>query len=379
MVHGAHDGSLYGVFGNTTGGNLNRIGSLPAKDADKFCHTLDRIVRDSFTQDYWDITLPNRLDTSSAKSPPLAAYWAALNILDAEVLFSEQKVSDMLDPVVTPVKDIERHHLFPKAYLKSLDVTDNSRVNAIANMAFVDWADNLAISSKSPAEYWARMANFVDSQRLKRQIYWHALPVGWEQLDYDEFCERRRKLIAQVVREGFERLWETRAGSPLEQASIQDVVDDGESNILEFKERARWSHGTDKKGKREQIIVKSVAGFMNSEGGSLLIGVSDNGTATGLEEDYATLSNGNRDGFGRFLTQLIGDKISGPSAALCRISFHEADGKDVCRVDVAASAKPVFSCPANSKEFTDFWVRQGNKTEQLHGNEFLDYKEIHWG
>ncbi len=54
--------------------DLNRIGVIPAGHAEKFCQTLDRIVRDTFTQDYWDITLPNRLDTSSPKSPPLAAY-----------------------------------------------------------------------------------------------------------------------------------------------------------------------------------------------------------------------------------------------------------------------------------------------------------------
>ena len=359
--------------------DLNRIASLPPGDSDKYCGTLDRIVRDTFTQDYWEITLPNRLDTSSAKSPPLAAYWAALNILDADVLFSEQKVSGMLDPVVTPVKDMERHHLFPKAYLASVGITDNARVNAIANMAFVDWADNSTISGKSPQDYWPKMTERLDASRLARQVHWHALPVGWEQLDYDEFCEKRRRLIGRVVKEGFERLWETGVTTPSKRVSIRDLIADGESNVLEFKERARWSHGTDKKGKSEQIVVKSVAGFMNGEGGSLVIGVADDGTVTGLEADYATLSKGNRDGFELFLTQLIGDKISGPSPALCRISFHEVDGKDVCRIDVAASSKPVFACPVNSKEFTDFWVRQGNKTEQFYGSELVEYTEHHWG
>ena len=285
----------------------------------------------------------------------------------------------MLDPVVTLVKDMERHHLFPKAHLASRGITDNARVNAIANMAFVDWADNSAISSKPPQEYWPQMTPRMDADRLRRQVHWHALPVGWEQLDYAEFCEKRRVRIGQVIREGFERLWETQPTVPIERVLIQELIANSESNILEFKERARWSHGTEKKGKSEQIIVKSVAGFMNSEGGTLLIGVADDGTVTGIEADYATLSNGDRDSFERFLTQLIADKISGPSPALCRISFHEVDGKDICQIAVAASAKPVFSCPANSRELTDFWVRQGNKTEQFHGSELFDYKEDHWG
>jgi len=110
----------------------------------------------------------------------------------------------------------------------------------------------------------------------------------------------------------------------------------------------------------------------------LLIGVADDGTVTGIEADYATLSRGDRDGYERFIIQLISDRISGPSQTLCRISFNNVEGKDVCRVDVSASSKPVFACPENSKEFTDFWVRQRNRTDQLYGSELLEYKEDHW-
>lgn len=115
------------------------------------------------------------------------------------------------------------------------------------------------------------------------------------------------------------------------------------------------------------------------EAGWRPIGVADDGTITGLDDDYATLSKGNRDGYELFLTQLIADKLSGPSPSLCRISFDASDGKDVCRVEVAASSKPVFASPMNSKSHTDFWVRQGNKTEQFHASEMIDYSQDHWG
>ena len=376
----AHTTGRYSGSGETQlEADLNLISSLSKNDAEQFCLILNRVVRDTFTKDYWDITLPNRLDSSAAKSPPLTAYWAALNILDADVLFSEQKVSDMLDPIVTPVKDMERHHLFPKAYLTSLNITETRSVNTIANMAFVDWADNGDLSNQSPQVFWPKMSEGLDTERIKRQMQNHALPVGWEQLEYSEFCEKRRTLISKVIKMGFEKLWNSRVEMVKKSVLIDDLIADGESNVLELKERARWSHGSAQKGKSEQIIVKSIAGFMNSEGGSLLIGIADDGVITGLDSDYATLSKGNRDGYELFLRQLIQNKISGPSSVLCRISFHEVDGKDICRVDVGASSKPVFSCPLNSKEFTDFWVRQGNKTEQLYGADLLNYKEDHWG
>lgn len=359
--------------------DLNRIRDLQNGDTEGFCNLLDRIVRDTFTNDYWEITLPNRLDTSSPKSPPLSAYWAALNILDADMLFSESKVSRMLDPVVTPVKDMERHHLFPRAFLATIGVAENPRVNAIANMAFVDWTDNLAISCKAPIEYWSVMTAGMDASRLKRQILWHALPVGWEQLEFGEFCDRRRKLIAQVVKQGFQRLWDADCKPVDQPVSLPDLIADGESNLLEFKESARWSRGTDQQEKSEQIIAKSIAGFMNSEGGTLLIGVADDGTTMGLDRDYATLSKRNRDGYELFLTQLIQNKISGPSPSLCRITFHDLDAKDICRINVAASSKPVFVRPPNANSHTDFWVRQGNRTMQLHGTELTEYIDEHWG
>ena len=95
--------------------DLGRISELPAADSKGFVAELDRIVAANFTGDYWEISLPNRLDTSSSRSPALAAYWAALNLLDAELLFSEMRVRDLLDPAVTPPRSIERHHLFPRA------------------------------------------------------------------------------------------------------------------------------------------------------------------------------------------------------------------------------------------------------------------------
>lgn len=99
------------------------------------------------------------------------AYWAALNLLDAELLFSTTKVSTLLDPGVTPVRNIERHHLFPKQHLESIGITGAARTNQIANMAFVDWADNTAISSKAPSVYWPEMCARLSSERLKTHRY----------------------------------------------------------------------------------------------------------------------------------------------------------------------------------------------------------------
>ena len=119
------------------------------QDADGFLAVLDGIIGETLTGDYWTITLPGGLATTAAYSPTLFSYYAALNMLDARVLFSKLKVSELLDPATKAKRSaIERHHLFPKAYLKRLDVK-SSKQNRIANMALVEWPDNAKIRSGS--------------------------------------------------------------------------------------------------------------------------------------------------------------------------------------------------------------------------------------
>ncbi|MDO3634449.1 GmrSD restriction endonuclease domain-containing protein [Mycolicibacterium arseniciresistens] len=361
--------------------DLGRIADLPAGDGRAFITELDRIVTANFTNDYWEITLPNRLDTSSPRSPVLFAYLAALNLLDADVLFSDVKVPHLLDPTSVAPRSIERHHLFPKKFLATQGISGTKQVNAIANMAFLDWAENSVISGTGPAEYWSTMSTKVSADRLKRQVHLHALPVGWEQLDYQEFLSRRRSLIARVVREGFTTLWGNDTKS--HEATIGDLIAAGESQTTEFKSTARWNlHTNQPDPKLEHVIVKTVCGFLNAEGGMLLIGVDDAGEVLGLDSDLKTLgSKGNFDGFELFIRQLLDANLSVTTAATVRIKFDQVGGLPVCVVSVAASGKPVFAKPpkGSGTSAEEFWVRTGNSTRQFHGDDMLEYREQHWG
>ena len=350
-----------------------------AENADGFRDALDRIIRSNFTGDYWSISLPNRLDTSGAKSPVLLAYWAALNLLDAEVLFSALKIRELLDPVVTSPRALERHHLFPKAHLALQGIAARDQVNAIANMVFVDWPDNSDIGARDPQEYWPAMTKDMPAEKVERHRYWHALPIGWEQLAYGEFLERRRKLIADVIKDGFEQLHGT-TSPPSRSATFVDLIEGGESEAVEFKSTARWNLRTRQPDKKlEHVIVKTVCGFLNAGGGTLLIGVRDDGTILGLDDDVQTLrTKPNLDGYELFLRTCLDNNLSLPTAGIVRMRFEQQQGLDVCAVSVAASAKPVFAKGADGGEPTEFWVRVGNSTKQHYGNEMLDYQASHW-
>jgi hypothetical protein len=185
--------------------DLSRVKDL--RDANSFVSTLDRIIADTLTSDFWNITVANDLETSSARSPAHFAYLAAQNRLSAPVLFSDKKIGDLLDPALrTQRKSVERHHLFPRKWLERNGITDLKLINQTANFAYLEWPDNADVSAQAPERYAPIMrARFSDAV-WERMMRAHALPPDWETMPYREFLSQRRKLMAGIIRRGFESL-----------------------------------------------------------------------------------------------------------------------------------------------------------------------------
>lgn len=98
------------------------------------------------------------------------------------------------------------------------------------------------------------------------------------------------------------RTFQPKPGDP----EIAALLAAGESARVEFKSTARWDLRENKKSPvLEQVILKTVAAFLNSQGGTVLLGVADDGTALGLDADFAILHKKNADGYELFLTDLL--------------------------------------------------------------------------
>jgi hypothetical protein len=177
------------------------------KDGAGFLTFRDKNNAVQLTDDFWRVTLPNDLDTAAARRPPLMAYLAALCLLDAKVLFSGLKVGSLLDPTTDAFRNsLERHHLFPKDWLKKNGFSEIHQTNQIANYALIEWPDNSDISAQSPADYWPQLTDRYSEADWSTVRYWHALPENWESMKYEDFLKKRRGLIAQVIRDGFEKI-----------------------------------------------------------------------------------------------------------------------------------------------------------------------------
>lgn len=349
----------------------------------EFADVLEAEIVAALTNDYWDIQLPNALATSAARGPSLFAYYAALRLLGAQVLFSSLKVSELTDPAVKAKKKaLERHHLFPRKYLEEQGVKDLPRVNQVANFTLVEWSDNIDISAESPAtyapKYEAGVVATYGAEALRDQYRAHALPERWYDLPYDDFLQARRKLMAATIRRGFEHIG-AGAGpiTPRAEPGIMDLVALGESARVEFKSSARWNIRAGGRDERlENKILVTLAGFMNADGGTLLIGVADDGSIVGLENDYSLIRRGDRDGWRSWLTDFVASGLKKPNLANLRVDFESIDGRDVCRVTARPAVRPVW---LETQTPHEFYVRFDNSTRQLVGEEILEYVNQRWG
>jgi hypothetical protein len=175
--------------------------------AEQFLARLATVETATLTDDYWTKTLPLDLATSAGRSPALFGFYAAQTLLGARALFSAMNVVDLLDPPAQGQKKaLERHHLFPRQYLKGKGVESVRDINQIANYALVEWDDNIAISDAPPSQYWPKYAERFDPDTLAAMMRWHALPSDWWTLGYDSFLAARRPLIADVIRQGYQKL-----------------------------------------------------------------------------------------------------------------------------------------------------------------------------
>lgn len=178
-----------------------------ANRADDFVRILDEQISAVLTKDYWEVTLPNELETAAARNTAQFAYYAALCLLEARVLYSKMKVSELLDPTTKAKKTaLERHHLFPRKYLQRIGVREKRLINQVANYALVEWSDNIKISDRAPRDYVPELEKRFASDELQRMYDWHGLPSNWYELDYEDFLKERRRRIALIIKFGFERL-----------------------------------------------------------------------------------------------------------------------------------------------------------------------------
>ncbi len=157
---------------------------------------------------------------------------------------------------------------------------------------------------------------------------------------------------------------------------IADLIKQGKNATLEFQSSLQWDVKQNKVNKNLRFaVLKTIAAFLNSEGGTLLIGVADDGAILGLSGDLSLVKEQMLDEFEQTLRKLINSRISAAFSRLIKVRFEKIEGKEICVVEVTRAAGPVFMRGQRAMEFN---IRYGSSTRALNSSERHLYIRTHW-
>ncbi len=208
--------------------------------------------------------------------------------------------------------------------------------------------------------------------------WWEYLPASYQQVvgswDLDQTIIKLLFGLLGIalaflfmVREKIFQL--TKKGDKLDE--VRTLIAAGENQQVEFKSTLRWDLRQLKTNKAlENVVVKTIAGFMNTQGGHLFIGIDDDGKPYGLQKDYASLKKPGRDSFEQYIMQLVSTKLGTNYCSLVRVSFYQIEELDICHLSIKGACTPVYIREGNRSYF---YVRTGNGTRELDLPEALNF------
>jgi hypothetical protein len=272
-----------------------------------------------------------------------------------------------------------KHHIFPKALLvrngySEQNKIQNALMNEIANLAIITDVTNIKISDKEPAKYFHDVEQKYPSALVNQLI-----PKSsnlWFAASFLDFLKARRELLATEINQFLGKYWKDEISETSDQGAYH-LWSMPESEVLEFKEtwqfdvvQSEREAKTVKNSKLQLACVKTVAGFMNSLGGDLLIGVSDSNLVEGLGRDLEIFSK-SLDKLELNINQVLTNSLGISKSPYYSIKILEVDGKTVCHIQVSANRSSKTWVKFGGEEY--FFVRQGNGTKRLSGEEADQY------
>ena len=183
---------------------------------------------------------------------------------------------------------------------------------------------------------------------------------------------------ALVIKE-FERITVEQEAIKSVNQQVKKLIEDWENSQVECKSTLRVDLRTNKPEKFiEHSVLKTIAAFLNSEGGTLLIGIEDSKNILGLQPDYDSFTKPDKlDEFQKHFDNLIGKSLGNRFQRNLTVTFPTMESKTICMVEVKEkSSEPVYVMDENNKE--TFYIRRLASTIDLKLSEATKYIQEHW-
>ena len=272
---------------------------------------------------------------------------------------------------------LEWDHIFPYSRLKEAGYGQENRLKyalaqEITNRAVLTQYANRTKTNHMAKDYLAEV-----KQKFPDALTLQSIPEDeelWHRDNYERFLQTRRELIAKQLNEFLSNITASKVSEV--EASLEDMIEEGESDELEFKAsfRANYPEGGLNK-KLEQAVMKTIAAFSNGEGGTLLMGVNDEGEILGLEHDYSSLQ-GTKDEFELHLRNLVNTTFGVTFATNnIKITFPKVEGTEICRVDIKPGCEPEYLevSDKHGNKSDKFYVRSGSSSQEVSLTEISNY------
>ena len=284
---------------------------------------------------------------------------------------------------------IDIHRIFPRRWCDEHGIK-SWIADTIVNKTALDAHTNRRMGSNAPSVYLSRIesGDGIEPPVLDGFLRTHDIdPLALRRDDFAQFFNHRFESQLKQVERAMGKPVNRRAdrsespfaeGSAAMDGGVRSLSELGESAVLEFKSTAWRNLRTEARDPAIiWSVVKTVAAFMNTNGGTLLVGLDDGGRPVGIEEDYPYVKGRDRDGWELSLTTAVKNALGPVAATDLAVGFCALDDRTIARIDVPPSSEPVFAS-RKSEQRQCFFVRLNNSTEELSGPELLSYQRKHW-
>lgn len=273
---------------------------------------------------------------------------------------------------------LENDHIFPFSRLKTHGYGRENRLKyslaqELTNRAILTQIANRTKSATSAKDYLSDV-----NEKFPTGLALQCIPEDpelWEIENYEKFLQTRRAKLASDLNAFLNGITETKPSeSPV---TLEELIADGEGEELEFKSSMRWDFQEKTVNKKlEDVVVKTIAAFANGQGGTLLIGVDDNGNILGLEGDFRALGGADKDKFELHLRNVLNNNFGLAFVTnKASITFPLVGEFEICQVNIQASTTPIVTKLKgnNGQVLEKFYVRSGNSSQELPIAEMQSY------
>jgi hypothetical protein len=277
--------------------------------------------------------------------------------------------------MVSDRNEYHKDHIFPKSK-SEIYVSAKKDIDSILNMAWLTKNTNQTKSAKEPKKYFEV---FESEYGQSKSSYSQVLEshfvnkIAYDFLinnDFDGFVNERNNILVLEIKKIIG--WTEKDQDEEDENELDILINDGENEKVEFKSTFKKNITTQKADDAIKFsVLKTVAGFLNKQGGTLIIGYNEKDKEViGIEQDYELMKFHDRDNFELEFWGYIEANIKKEVVEKnIELNFEYLSGKEIAIVRIKRSEEPIYLIK-NGKKI--LYVRNRNETENLE-----DPEEIH--